>query len=74
MELDPKWYQIIFENIEEKFHRIKVMDTFLAELKLRLARVYRYAIESGLEIVVTSPENMSETDWPQSSPGTHFVR
>ena len=53
---------IIFENIEEKFHRIKVMDTFLAEIRLRLAIVYRYAIESGLEIVVTSPENMSETD------------
>ena len=60
-----KWTQsgtmIIFENIEEKFHRIKVMDTFLAELKLRLARVYRYAIESGLEIVVTSPDNLDLT-------------
>jgi len=52
---------IIFENIEEKFHRIKVMETFLAELKQRLARVYRYAIETGLEIVVTSPDNLDLT-------------
>jgi len=73
-ETPPEWIwtnsgtMVQFNNIHFEKHQVRDLLSYVEELKLELGRVYRYAIEDGLEISISSNTMLQPLKIPPYDP------